>query len=100
MTGDKEKEECRSGMNVIVGKKDAATQSYRSVGFSASGPLTWPQIIVRQHQLGIGQARLVGDGRLFEKPSNGRRHRGARGRIGDEHPGHTGEGKGEEEQNG
>lgn len=35
---------------------------------SVTSGLTWPQIMVCQHQLGIGEPRLVGDGRFVENP--------------------------------
>lgn len=30
--------------------------------------LTWPQIIIREHQLSIGEARIMGHRRLIEHP--------------------------------
>lgn len=35
---------------------------------SVTSGLTWPQIMVCQHQLGIGEARLAGDGCFVENP--------------------------------
>lgn len=35
---------------------------------SIGSALTWPQVIIRQHQLGSGEARLVGHGCLVEHP--------------------------------
>lgn len=35
---------------------------------SFGSALTWPQVIIRQHQLGIGESRLVGHNCLVEDP--------------------------------
>lgn len=49
-------------------KGNGEVRSIDSPRDSFGSALTWPQVIIRQHQLRIGEPRFVGHGRLVEHP--------------------------------